>query len=40
MEQLGAQVIYMFPASDAGEELARSQGFTDSKVKPFLSKEV
>jgi len=40
MKQLGVETIYMFPASDAGEELARSQGFTDSGVEPFLSKQV
>lgn len=40
MKQLGVQEIYMFPASSAGKELARSQGFTESEVKPFLSKNV
>lgn len=40
MSQLGVEEIYMFPASDAGEELARSQGFTESEVEPFLSKKV
>jgi len=40
MKQLGAQKIYMLPASDAGEKLARSQGFTESEVESFLSKDV
>lgn len=41
MEQLGADVIYSFPASDAGEQLARDFGFVESDLAPgYLEKRV
>lgn len=39
MEQLGVDVIYSFPATDAGEQLARDFGFVESDVAPgYLEK--
>lgn len=40
MENMGADIIYTFPVTDAGEELARSQGFSfeQSDVQGYMAR--
>lgn len=39
MEKLGVQTVYSFPTTDAGLGLVKSQGFTESEVVDYYSKE-
>jgi len=40
MQSLGVNTVYTFPASPAGRELAESQGFGESGIQDYLSKEL
>jgi len=40
MKTLGVTIVYTMPVSDAGEGLARSQGFTESGIDDVLSKDL
>lgn len=40
MKNLGVSTVYTFPASPAGRKLAESQGFSESTIQDFLSKEL